>query len=298
MAAAVRGRPATGRRSTAPSTSRPREAVTLMDLSPFIKVRVTRAGRARVPPAPRREPDGSAAPGKVTYTVLLDEAGGITSDLTITRLADDDFLMVDGAGTGLRTISRVRDYARAWANGARARRGRLVGVGVHRHVGAERADGDGLASRRSRVTMGRFNAAPRDDRRRSRARAPGLVRRRARLGDLRTHRVRGPAVGRAVGGRAATRGSRRSGSPRRTRCGSRRATGSGATTSTPSSTRSRPAWTSRSRWTRATSSAGTRCCASATRGSAGDWRAWSSTTRGTVPMGREPIFAGARRWAT
>jgi glycine cleavage system aminomethyltransferase T len=49
--------------------------------------------------------------GRVTYTTLLDERGGIVADLTVTRLATDEFLMVDGAGTGLRTIARVRNLA-------------------------------------------------------------------------------------------------------------------------------------------------------------------------------------------
>src|SRR4029079_14551056 len=49
--------------------------------------------------------------GRVTYATLLDERGGITSDLTITRLEPDEFLVVDGAGTGLRTVSRIRDLA-------------------------------------------------------------------------------------------------------------------------------------------------------------------------------------------
>ena len=129
-----------------------------MDLSPFVKIRVTGPGALgfldRLAASRMDRPAG-----KVTYTVLLDEAGGITSDLTITRLADDDFLMVDGAGTGLRTITRVRDYARAWANG---------GVRVEDDSSAWACIGmwgpnaqtvmDRVAE--EPVTMGRFNAAP------------------------------------------------------------------------------------------------------------------------------------------
>ncbi|MBM4408809.1 MAG: aminomethyl transferase family protein, partial [Chloroflexi bacterium] len=45
--------------------------------------------------------------------LLLNERAGIVADLTITRLADDEFLLIDGAGTGLRTIRRVRELAPA-----------------------------------------------------------------------------------------------------------------------------------------------------------------------------------------
>ena len=87
-----------------------REAVTMMDLSPFIKVRVSGPGALgylqRLTAGQMDRP-----PGKVTYTVLLNEQAGIVADLTVTRLADDEFLVVDGAGTGLRTISRIRDLA-------------------------------------------------------------------------------------------------------------------------------------------------------------------------------------------
>ena len=82
----------------------------MMDLSPFIKVRVSGPGALgylqRLAAGQMDRP-----PGKVTYTVLLNEQAGIVADLTITRLADDEFLVVDGAGTGLRTISRIRDLA-------------------------------------------------------------------------------------------------------------------------------------------------------------------------------------------
>jgi len=87
-----------------------RTVASMMDLSPFIKVRVS--GRGALGYLQRLAASNlDRPPGKVTYTVLLNEKGGITSDLTITRLADDEFLVVDGAGTGLRTISRIRDNA-------------------------------------------------------------------------------------------------------------------------------------------------------------------------------------------
>jgi glycine cleavage system aminomethyltransferase T len=87
-----------------------REGVALMDLSPFVKIRV--AGPGALGYLQRLTASDMDRPvGRVTYTTLLDDRGGIVADLTVTRLAADDFLMVDGAGTGLRTISRVRNLA-------------------------------------------------------------------------------------------------------------------------------------------------------------------------------------------
>lgn len=93
-----------------------REAVTLMDLSPFVKIQVSGPGALgfldRLAASRMDRPVG-----RVTYTVLLDERGGITADLTVTRTGPDEFLVVDGAGTGLRTITRIRDLAAAMAGG-------------------------------------------------------------------------------------------------------------------------------------------------------------------------------------
>jgi len=40
-------------------------------------------------------------PGRVTYTAMLGHAGGIKCDLTVTRLAEDRFLVVTGDAMGL-----------------------------------------------------------------------------------------------------------------------------------------------------------------------------------------------------
>jgi dimethylglycine oxidase len=89
-----------------------RERVGIMDLTPFIKIRVS--GRGALGYLQWLAASNlDRPPGKVTYTVLLNERAGIVADLTITRLAEDEFLVVDGAGTGLRTISRIRDLAPA-----------------------------------------------------------------------------------------------------------------------------------------------------------------------------------------
>jgi glycine cleavage system T protein len=87
-----------------------REAAGMMDLTPFVKLRIAGPGALsfvqRLATADLDRPVG-----RVTYTVLLNERAGIVADLTITRLADDEFLLIDGAGTGLRTIKRVRQLA-------------------------------------------------------------------------------------------------------------------------------------------------------------------------------------------
>jgi glycine cleavage system T protein len=89
-----------------------REAAGMMDLTPFVKLRI--AGPGALAFVQRlASADLDRSPGRVTYTLLLNERGGIAADLTITRLADDEFLLVDGAGTGLRTIKRVRELAQA-----------------------------------------------------------------------------------------------------------------------------------------------------------------------------------------
>ena len=49
--------------------------------------------------------DVSAAPGQVTYTQMLNSCGGIECDVTVARLAVDDFYIV--TGTGFRTHDRA-----------------------------------------------------------------------------------------------------------------------------------------------------------------------------------------------
>jgi len=49
--------------------------------------------------------------GKVVYTALCDEAGGIRADVTITRTADDKFLVLTGAGTGPSDITWLQSHA-------------------------------------------------------------------------------------------------------------------------------------------------------------------------------------------
>ena len=55
---------------------------------------------------------GATAPGKGVYTHFLDSAGGIRSDLTIIRLAQDSFRVVCGGDTGHRDLMWMRRMAR------------------------------------------------------------------------------------------------------------------------------------------------------------------------------------------
>jgi glycine cleavage system T protein len=49
--------------------------------------------------------------GKVVYTALLDAAGGIKADLTITRVGQDQFWVLTGAGAGMRDLAWIRQQA-------------------------------------------------------------------------------------------------------------------------------------------------------------------------------------------
>jgi heterotetrameric sarcosine oxidase gamma subunit len=51
--------------------------------------------------------------GKVVYTSLLTKNGGIKCDLTITRLAEDRFLVLTGGGTGMLDLAWLRQHAPA-----------------------------------------------------------------------------------------------------------------------------------------------------------------------------------------
>ena len=180
-----------------------REAVGIMDMSFMAKFAV-------------RGPDAGAVldrlsagavnqrDGVITYTQWLDECGGIRADLTVTRLAADDFLVVasDTAhGSALGQLRRAVGDARATRRGRhdRPRPAHRAGPGLPRHArrGGSRHrlvdGGDPLPGR-----------APRRDRRHRRARHPDHLPRRARLGALRPGRPGGGGLGRRPrGGRGA-----------------------------------------------------------------------------------------------
>ncbi len=78
-----------------------REAVALFDQSSFVKLEI--AGRDAETVLQRVcANDVAVEPGRVVYTQWLNARGGIEADLTVTRLAEDRFLVVTGAAHQVR----------------------------------------------------------------------------------------------------------------------------------------------------------------------------------------------------
>jgi 4-methylaminobutanoate oxidase (formaldehyde-forming) len=80
-----------------------RENVGLMDMTSFAKYRVQGADAEKALGRVCAN-DVAVEPGRIVYTQWLNERGCIEADLTITRLAADDYLIVTSAG------SQVRDF--------------------------------------------------------------------------------------------------------------------------------------------------------------------------------------------
>lgn len=84
-----------------------REAVGLFDQSSFAKFMVE--GRDAESVLQRIcSNDVAVAPGRVVYTTWLNTRGGIEADLTVTRLAEDRYLVVTGAAVGPRHLDWLR----------------------------------------------------------------------------------------------------------------------------------------------------------------------------------------------
>ena len=87
-----------------------REHVALYNLSAFVKAEVSGSGACDF--LQRLSANNIDKPqGKIVYTAMLDEKGGIRADLTITRLAPDRFLVLTGAGVGMRDLNWLRQNA-------------------------------------------------------------------------------------------------------------------------------------------------------------------------------------------
>jgi heterotetrameric sarcosine oxidase gamma subunit len=85
-----------------------RDACALFDQSSMVKLRVT--GRDACAVLNRvGTADVDVPPGRVVYTQWLNDAGGIEADLTVTRLAPDDFLVVTSAGAQVRDTAWLRE---------------------------------------------------------------------------------------------------------------------------------------------------------------------------------------------
>ena len=194
--------------------------------------------------------------GRVVYTPLLSENGGIVADLTIIRLAHDTFRVVTGGGMGMRDKKWFTDHLPADGSAQlHDQTSALYTLGSVGPAGPRRP-----ARRRPRDDVSNAGFPFGTVETIEIGGGPGagvadLVRRRARLGDLRPDGAGPPAVGHALGGRRAVRRRRRRDRRVRARpAGSRRATAPTATSSSSNTTSSRPAWPDR-RSRRPTSSA-------------------------------------------
>ena len=84
-----------------------REQVGLFDQSSFAKFRLQGRDAARVlNPVCANQVD--VRPGRIVYTQWLNDRGGIEADLTVTRLAEDCFLIVTAAATEVRDFDWLR----------------------------------------------------------------------------------------------------------------------------------------------------------------------------------------------
>ncbi|HEY5597206.1 MAG TPA: FAD-dependent oxidoreductase [Kiloniellales bacterium] len=84
-----------------------RRAVVLYDLTSFAKYLVQGPDAESVLQTVCAN-DVGVAPGRVVYTTWLNERGGIETDLTVSRLADDRFLVTAAAATSVRVLDWLR----------------------------------------------------------------------------------------------------------------------------------------------------------------------------------------------
>jgi glycine cleavage system aminomethyltransferase T/glycine/D-amino acid oxidase-like deaminating enzyme len=86
-----------------------RSRVALYDLTPFTKLEIAGPGSLEfLQWLTSNQIDGPA--GKVTYTSMLTERGGIQCDLTVTCLADDRFLVITGGFVGMHDFAWIRAH--------------------------------------------------------------------------------------------------------------------------------------------------------------------------------------------
>jgi glycine cleavage system aminomethyltransferase T/glycine/D-amino acid oxidase-like deaminating enzyme len=88
-----------------------RETAGLFDLSTFMRIEVS--GRDAVRALAHLTCSRVDRPiGRVTYSLLLNERGGIESDVTIARLAEDRFMIMTGSASGPRDLGWIRRNTR------------------------------------------------------------------------------------------------------------------------------------------------------------------------------------------
>ena len=99
-----------------------RTDVGLFDQTSFAKFRARRA-RCRTRPQPASARTTSPSPvGKIVYTQWLNDSGGIEADLTVTREAEDRFLIVTAAATQVARLPLAEEPHRTRRPGHRRRR--------------------------------------------------------------------------------------------------------------------------------------------------------------------------------
>ena len=167
-----------------------REGVALYDLSTYSKFVVE--GRGALPDCSACAPPNIDVPvGRVVYTVICNERGGIEMDPTVTRLGEDRFLVLAPTLAQRRTERAVAQRSGGgWIRSGRHRRHERVGDAPPR--GAFVARAAGAAHRRGSLQR----RVPVPERPRDRGRVgdglgvPRLVHRRAGLGTVGADRVR------------------------------------------------------------------------------------------------------------
>jgi glycine cleavage system T protein len=86
-----------------------RERVGFFDLTPFTKLEVSGPGAlAYLQKLAANEMDQPV--GRVTYTAMLNARGGIKCDLTVTRLAQDRFLVITGVASGPHDLAWMKSH--------------------------------------------------------------------------------------------------------------------------------------------------------------------------------------------
>jgi glycine cleavage system T protein len=86
-----------------------RESAAVYDLTPFTKIEVKGPGAlAYLQRLCANQMDQPV--GKVVYTSMLNEKGGIVADLTVTRLGVDRFLVITGGGMGLHDLAWMEGH--------------------------------------------------------------------------------------------------------------------------------------------------------------------------------------------
>jgi len=86
-----------------------REAVAVFDQTSFAKLRVQGADAEAVLQRLCAN-DVGVPPGHIVYTGMLNEQGGYESDLTVTRLAADAYLVVTGSAQSTRDLDWIRRH--------------------------------------------------------------------------------------------------------------------------------------------------------------------------------------------